>query len=86
MPATKRTLLNTYGVPDLPAPTFSSTDIRELRASLNLSRAVFARKLRLPVRTLEGWEAGRAEPPPTAALLLALVRAYPETLQRIAEV
>lgn len=85
MPATKRTLANTSSH-ELPAPSVSPLGIRELRASLNLSRALFARRLRVSPRTLEGWEAGRATPPPTAALLLALVARYPDTLARLAEV
>jgi putative transcriptional regulator len=45
---------------------------------------VFARKLRINLRTLEKWEQGRAKPNPQAALVL-LVRKYPDTLARLDE-
>jgi putative transcriptional regulator len=34
-------------------------------------------------RTLEGWERGRALPNFQAAILLLLVRHYPDTLERL---
>jgi len=52
---------------------------------MRCSRAVFARKLRINVRTLEKWEQGRAKPNPQAALVL-LVRKYPDTLERLEKV
>ena len=39
--------------------------IRETRKRMRCSRAVFARKLRIHVRTLEKWEQGRAKPLPS---------------------
>jgi putative transcriptional regulator len=44
---------------------------------------VFARKLRINLRTLEKWEQGRAKPNPQAAALVVLVRKYPDTLERL---
>ncbi|HKS06349.1 MAG TPA: hypothetical protein VJR92_08565 [Gemmatimonadaceae bacterium] len=35
-------------------------------------------------RTLENWEQGRARPNAQAALLIRLVRRYPDALQRLA--
>jgi len=52
---------------------------------MRCSRAVFARKLRIHVRTLEKWEQGRAKPNPQAALVL-LVRKYPDTQERLEKV
>jgi putative transcriptional regulator len=44
---------------------------------------VFARQLRINLRTLEKWEQGRAKPNPQAAALVLLVRQYPDTLERL---
>jgi putative transcriptional regulator len=45
---------------------------------------VFAAYLRTNVRTLENWEQGRARPNAQAALLIHLVRRYPDTVERLA--
>jgi putative transcriptional regulator len=57
--------------------------IRETRDHLNVSRAVFARGLRVSVRTLESWEQGRARPNAQAAALILMVRRYPDTLRKL---
>jgi transcriptional regulator with XRE-family HTH domain len=54
-----------------------------LREKLHLSRGLFARCLRTNVRTLEKWEQGRAKPNAQAALLIELVRQYPDTIERL---
>jgi putative transcriptional regulator len=51
---------------------------------MHLSRAVFARYLRINERTLENWEQGRAKPNAQAAVLLSLVKKYPDTVERLA--
>ena len=58
--------------------------IRRTREELEVSRAVFARLLRVPVRTVEGWEQGRSRPRDAAAALILLARKYPDTLARLA--
>ncbi len=83
--AGKLTLRN-YKVVPAPLPKVDSRLIRDTRKRLRCSRAVFARKLRINERTLEKWEQGRARPNPQAAALVLLVRAYPDTLQRLEEV
>ncbi|HEX4067176.1 MAG TPA: hypothetical protein VHZ09_14230 [Acidobacteriaceae bacterium] len=75
--------LRTYRHDPAPLPELDSAFIRETRAQLRCSRAVFARRLRINERTLEKWEQGRAKPNPQAAALLLLVRHYPDTLQRL---
>ena len=57
--------------------------IRETRERLNVSRAVFARGLRVSTRTLENWEQGRAQPNAQAAALILMVRRYPDTLGKL---
>jgi putative transcriptional regulator len=57
--------------------------IRQTRERLNVSRAVFARGLRVSTRTLESWEQGRARPNAQAAALILMVRRYPDTLHKL---
>ena len=78
----KLTLRN-YKVEPAPLPKVDSKLIRDTRKKLSCSRAVFARKLRINERTLEKWEQGRAKPNPQAAVLVLLVRRYPDTLLRL---
>jgi putative transcriptional regulator len=81
----KRTL-RTHAVEFKPAPTVSPKELIRVRESLNMSRAVFAVCLRTNVRTLENWEQGRAKPNAQAALLINLVKLFPDTVQRLADV
>ena len=75
--------LRSYKVEATPLPKVDSRLIRDTRAKLRCSRAVFARKLHINERTLEKWEQGRAKPNPQAAALVLLVRRYPDTLERL---
>lgn len=81
----KRTL-RTHAVEFKPAPTVTPKELMRVRESLNMSRALFAVYLRTNVRTLENWEQGRAKPNAQAALLINLVKLYPDTVQRLATV
>lgn len=79
----KRTL-RTHAVEFKPAPGLTPDELVSVRERLNLSRGVFAAYLRTNVRTLENWEQGRARPNAQAALLIHLVKRYPDTVQRLA--
>jgi putative transcriptional regulator len=79
----KRTL-RTHAVEFKAAPVLTPDELVRLRERLNLSRGVFAAYLRTNVRTLENWEQGRARPNAQAALLIHLVRRYPDTVERLA--
>ena len=81
----KRTL-RTHPVEIKPAPEVSPKELVRVRESLNLSQALFAVYLRTNVRTLENWEQGRAKPNAQAALLINLVKRYPDTVQRLAAI
>ena len=81
----KRTL-RTHTMEYKPAPNITPRELIRLRKSLNISRALFAIYLRTNVRTLENWEQGRAKPNPQAALLINLVKRYPDTVQRLATI
>src|SRR5215467_7267416 len=63
-------------------PEVDAAFIRETREKLHCSRALFARRLCMNERTLEKWERGRAKPNSQAAVLLLLVRHFPDTLER----
>ena len=81
----KRTL-RTHAVEYKPAPKMTPKELIRVREELKLSRALFAVYLRTNVRTLENWEQGRARPNAQAALLINLVKQYPDTVQRLAEI
>ena len=81
----KRTL-RTHAIEFRPAPEISPRDLVRVRQNLRLSRALFAVYLRTNVRTLENWEQGRAKPNAQAALLISLVKRYPDTVGRIAAI
>ena len=81
----KRTL-RTHAVEYKPAPSVTPQELIRVRKSLKISRALFAVYLRTNVRTLENWEQGRAKPNAQAALLINLVKRYPDTIQRLATI
>lgn len=59
--------------------------IGDTRERMNVSQAVFARRLRVSTRTLENWERGRARPNAQAAALILMVRKFPDTLDKLSE-
>jgi len=75
--------LRTHEVENLAPLIVDAAIIRETREQLNVSRAVFARRLRVSTRTLENWEQGRAKPNAQAAALIMMVRQYPDTLEKL---
>jgi putative transcriptional regulator len=79
----KRTL-RTHAVEFKPAPELTPREVIDVRRRLRLSRALFAAYLRTNVRTLENWEQGRARPNAQAALLINLVKKFPDTVERLA--
>lgn len=81
----KRTL-RTHAIAFKPAPTLTPRQLIRVRKDLKLSRALFAVYLRTNLRTLENWEQGRAKPNAQAALLINLVKRYPDTVQRLASI
>ena len=81
----KRTL-RTHALEYRPAPTVTSRELIRVRKDLKISRALFAVYLRTNVRTLENWEQGRAKPNAQAALLINLVKRYPDTVERLATI
>lgn len=79
-----RRTLRTTRVEPRPLPELTPDAIRRIRASLDISRAVFAHMIRVPVRTVEGWEQGRSSPPHSATALILMAEKYPDTFERLA--
>ena len=81
----KRTL-RTHAAEFKPAPDVTPRELVRVRQKLKLSRTLFAVYLRTNPRTLENWEQGRAKPNAQAALLINLVKRYPDTVKRLAAI
>ena len=75
--------LRTHEIDELPPLQIDADTIRATREQLHVSRAVFARRLRISIRTLENWEQGRAKPNAQAAALIMMVRQFPDTLEKL---
>ena len=60
----------------------SPAEIKAIRASVNMSQAVFARSFQLSLDTLKGWEQEKRKPDAAAANFLRLIKADPEYVQR----
>jgi putative transcriptional regulator len=79
----RRVTLRSHHVEPIAVPAIDPNFIRETREALNMSRQVFAFRIGANPRTLERWEQGRSKPNEQAAVLLWLVRRYPDTLDRL---
>ncbi len=78
--------LRTHTAEFKPPPAVSARELVSVRQRLKLSRSLFAAYLRTNVRTLENWEQGRAKPNAQAALLINLVKRFPDTVERLAAI
>lgn len=81
---TGKVTLRTVRVEPRPLPELTPDTIRDIRNRLDVSRAVFAHMIRVPVRTVERWEQGRSSPPDSAAALILMAQKYPDTFERLA--
>jgi putative transcriptional regulator len=81
----KRTL-RTHAFEFKEAPGVTPRELVRVREQLKISRGLFAAYLRTNVRTLENWEQGRAKPNAQAALLINLVKRFPDTVERLASI
>jgi len=75
--------LRSHEIEDLPPLKVDADLIRDTRERMHVSRAVFARRLRVSTRTVENWEQGRARPNAQAAALILMVRQFPDTLEKL---
>jgi putative transcriptional regulator len=80
---TGKITLRTHEIEDLPPLNVDADMIQAIRKKLHVSRAVFARRLRVSARTLENWEQGRAKPNAQAATLIMMVSQFPDTLDKL---
>lgn len=78
--------LRTHAVNMKPHQKVNAELIRATREELHMSRNVFALKLRVCNRTLEKWEQGLTIPNEQAAVLILMVRKYPDMLTRLEEI
>jgi putative transcriptional regulator len=67
-----------------PAVEMSAAEVVRVRAKLNVSQQVFARRFRTEAKTIANWEQGRSKPNAQTAILLKLVDRHPELLDEIA--
>jgi putative transcriptional regulator len=68
-----------------PVEAIRPDEVREIRQRLNVSQAVFARLLNVPVVTESSWETGRRNPSGAALRLLQLAKQNPRILLQIAD-
>ena len=76
-------MLNDWSAIRAALPKVNAQFIKDTRENLRCSRALFARRLCMNERTLEKWEQGCRKPNSQAAVLLLLVRHFPDTLERL---
>ena len=82
----RQRMLREWQVLEADLPKVNAQFIRETRERLDCSRALFACRLCINERTLENWEQGRAKPNAQAALLIHLVKRFPDTVKRLAAI
>lgn len=78
--------LRHFEVRELPAPDVTAAEIVALRKKMHMSQQVFARRIRVSAETLRNWEQEKSRPNAQAALLIKLVRRYPDMVERLASV
>ena len=77
--------LRSHQIEDLPPLEVDAELVGDTRERMHVSRAAFARYLRISTRTLENWDQGRARPNAQAAALILMVRKFPDTLEKLSE-
>jgi putative transcriptional regulator len=82
----KKITLRTEPITEKSLPRLEPSFIQLTRETLNMSRNVFARKLRVSSRTLEKWEQGVTKPNDQAVALILMVNKYPDTLTRLEDI
>ncbi|MGK4341636.1 DNA-binding transcriptional regulator [Ectopseudomonas oleovorans] len=78
--------LRQYAVEEKPAPEVTAQEIIDLRKRLHMSQAVFAKRIRTSPDTLRNWEQEKSKPNTQAALLIKLVKQFPDMVDRLAMV
>ena len=81
----KEALAHARGEIELPSYTVTvpdKVDVAELRRSIGLSQAAFARAFGLDVTAIHAWEQGRRRPDRAARILLAVIAREPQAVLR----
>lgn len=60
-----------------PLPDIESTDVKNIRLSLNMTQVVFAEVIGVSVKTVESWESGTNTPSGIARRMLSLLKSDP---------
>lgn len=60
-------------------------DVAAIRKRTGKTQDQFARAYRLPIGTVRDWEQSRSQPDAPARILLALIGAEPETIERLVQ-
>jgi putative transcriptional regulator len=68
----------------LALPKVDGAFITKTRKARGMSRPVFAMKLGLSPRSLEGWEHDKSQPPAPVVALILLAAKFPDTFDRLA--
>ena len=68
---------------DYPDP-MPAARVKEIRKKVARSAKDFEKRFGIPAATLNNWEQGRRHPDPAGRLLLRLIEAEPETVERVA--
>lgn len=62
------------------------SDVARIRHRLNLSQQAFARRLRIPLSTVQKWERNATKPTGAAAALIELLDRRPDVIDALVEV
>lgn len=65
-----------------PLPDIESSQIKDIRKSLDMTQFMFAAVMGVSVKTVEAWEAGINTPSGTARRMLSLLQSDPELPQK----
>ena len=60
-------------------------DVAAIRKRTGKTQDQFARAFHLPIGTVRDWEQSRSQPDAPARVLLSLIRAEPETIERLVQ-
>lgn len=74
--------LKTSDVTIAPLPEIKSSQIKDIRKSLDMTQGIFAAVMGVSVKTVEAWEAGTNAPSGTARRMLSLLQSDPELPQK----
>ncbi len=73
----------TVTVPDIEPPYhYGPGEIKQIRATLNMTQYIFASFMGVSPKTVEAWEAGRNKPNGSACRLLTILQSEPDLAEK----